>query len=37
MPRWEEIDFEADLMIENPSLLVPKWVRRGGDHCASGS
>ena len=29
MPRWEEIDFEVDLMIENPELAVPKWVSAG--------
>lgn len=29
MPRWEDIDFEADLMIENPELAVPKWVSAG--------
>ena len=29
MPRWEEIDFEADLMVENPELAVPKWVNAG--------
>ena len=29
MPRWEEIDFEADLMVENPELAVPKWVSAG--------
>ena len=29
MPRWEEIDFETDLMIENPELAVPKWVSAG--------
>lgn len=29
MPRWEDIDFEADLMIENPELAVSKWVSAG--------
>lgn len=29
MPRWEDIDFEADLMIENPELSVLKWVTAG--------
>ena len=29
MPRWEEIDFEVDLMIENPELEVQKWVNAG--------
>ena len=29
MPRWEEIDFEADLMEEKPELAVPKWVSAG--------
>lgn len=29
MPRWEDINFEADLMIENPELAVPKWVSAG--------
>ena len=29
MPRWEEIDFEVDLMIENPELAVSKWVSAG--------
>lgn len=31
MPRWEEIDFEADLMISNPELAVPKWVSAGAN------
>ncbi|MDO8604815.1 MAG: hypothetical protein Q7K40_05500 [bacterium] len=29
MPRWEEINFEVDLMIENPELVVSKWVSAG--------
>lgn len=29
MPSWENIDFEVDLMIENPELAVPKWVAAG--------
>lgn len=29
MPRWEDIDFEVDLMIENPELSVSKWVSAG--------
>ncbi|MHB1118336.1 MAG: ribulose-phosphate 3-epimerase [Minisyncoccota bacterium] len=29
MPYWEDIDFEADLMIENPEAWVPKWVAAG--------
>ncbi|KKS27876.1 MAG: Ribulose-phosphate 3-epimerase [Parcubacteria group bacterium GW2011_GWC1_42_11] len=29
MPSWEDIDFEVDLMIENPVLVVPKWVSAG--------
>lgn len=29
MPRWEDINFEVDLMIENPELAVPKWVSAG--------
>jgi len=29
MPRWEEINFEVDLMIENPELAVPRWVSAG--------
>lgn len=29
MPAWEDIDFEVDLMIENPELMVPKWVSAG--------
>lgn len=29
IPQWEELDFEADLMIENPELWVPKWVMAG--------
>jgi len=27
--RWEDINFEVDLMIENPELAVPKWVNAG--------
>lgn len=29
MPRWEDINFEVDLMIENPELAVQKWVSAG--------
>ncbi|MBI5400535.1 MAG: hypothetical protein HZB12_00240 [Candidatus Yonathbacteria bacterium] len=29
MPRWEDINFEVDLMIENPELAVTKWVSAG--------
>lgn len=29
MPRWEEMNFEVDLMIENPELVVTKWVSAG--------
>lgn len=29
MPWWEEIDFEVDLMVENPEVVVPKWVSAG--------
>ncbi|OIO31265.1 hypothetical protein AUJ77_00440 [Candidatus Nomurabacteria bacterium CG1_02_43_90] len=29
MPRWEDIDFEIDLMVENPEFMVPKWVMAG--------
>jgi len=29
MPRWEDINFEVDLMINDPELAVPKWVSAG--------
>lgn len=29
MPDWDLIDFEVDLMIENPELWVPRWVSAG--------
>lgn len=29
MPHWEDIDFEVDLMIENPEAWVEKWVTAG--------
>ena len=29
MPEWEFIDFEADLMVENPEEVVGKWVTAG--------
>lgn len=29
MPEWEFIDFEVDLMIENPEEAVTKWVSAG--------
>ena len=29
MPRWEDIDFEVDLMVSNPEDVVEKWVRAG--------
>ncbi len=29
MPSWDSIDFEVDLMIENPEIWVPKWVSAG--------
>lgn len=29
MPEWEVLDFEADLMIENPEAWVSKWISAG--------
>src|SRR3972149_10113962 len=29
MPSWENIDFEVELMIENPEFWVQKWVTAG--------
>lgn len=29
MPRWEDIDFEVDLMVSDPDAAVPKWVSAG--------
>ncbi len=29
MPRWEDINFEVDLMVENPEAVVSKWVSAG--------
>lgn len=29
MPSWESIDFEVDLMIQDPEVAVPKWVTAG--------
>src|SRR3989344_8364619 len=29
MPAWEDVNFEVDLMIENPELMVPKWISAG--------
>lgn len=29
MPRWEDINFEVDLMVRDPELAVPKWVSAG--------
>lgn len=29
MPHWEDLDFEADLMIENPEVSTTKWVSAG--------
>lgn len=29
MPRWEDIDFEVDLMVEDPESVVSKWVQAG--------
>lgn len=29
MPRWEDINFEVDLMISSPTQAVPQWVRAG--------
>lgn len=29
MPRWEEINFEVDLMVSNPEDVVGKWVSAG--------
>jgi len=29
MPAWEDMNFEVDLMIENPELAVTKWVSAG--------
>ncbi|MBI5798719.1 MAG: hypothetical protein HZB10_02205 [Candidatus Yonathbacteria bacterium] len=29
MPRWEDINFEVDLMVNDPELAVGKWVSAG--------
>lgn len=29
MPRWEDIDFEVDLMVEDPESVISKWVQAG--------
>jgi len=29
MPRWKDIDFEIDLMVYDPEVVVPKWVNTG--------
>lgn len=29
MPRWEEINFEVDLMVSDPESVVSKWVSAG--------
>jgi len=29
MPAWEDVNFEVDLMISNPEILVPKWISAG--------
>ncbi len=29
MPEWDALDFEADLMIENPETEISKWVTAG--------
>ena len=29
MPHWEDLDFEVDLMIENPEAWTTKWVSAG--------
>ena len=29
MPEWDTLDFEADLMIENPESVLSKWVSAG--------
>ena len=29
MPRWEDINFEVDLMVSDPELVVSKWVSAG--------
>ena len=28
-PYWEELDFEVDLMVSNPAVLVPEWITAG--------
>lgn len=28
-PYWEELDFEADLMVSNPEAVVPDWITAG--------
>ena len=28
-PHWEELDFEVDLMVENPKALVDDWITAG--------
>lgn len=29
MPAWEDVNFEVDLMISNPEVMVPKWLSAG--------
>ena len=29
MPAWEDVNFEVDLMIDNPEIWVPKWISAG--------
>jgi len=29
MPCWENVDFEVDLMIENPEIWIEKWISAG--------
>lgn len=29
MPEWEQLDFEVDLMIDDPEHWVPRWVSAG--------
>src|SRR3989338_5739203 len=29
MPEWETIDFEVDLMIQNPEEVIGKWITAG--------
>ncbi|MEK7579499.1 MAG: hypothetical protein AAB460_03155 [Patescibacteria group bacterium] len=33
LPFWDELDFEVDMMVQNPEEVLPKWISAGVSAC----